>query len=358
MVLGLLFRSTAWPQHASIFSRASAVVRPTARGFSSLYSPLRKRNVPAYIDFETHFPKKELTPPTIRGAFTMAKQKKMLQLISDTQTKFRGRVVKPLTALHIKHAGRSKAGEIRIRHRHGGTRQLLRFIDFKRARRDIFATVLRIEHDPTRTAYSALIQYEDGVLSYIIAPHAMRPGDRVLASANASIAPGNCLPLRALPIGTLVHNVELRPGAGGEIARAAGTYATILSKDTEYAVVRLLSTEIRKFSLDCWATVGQVSNPEHCNRRLGKAGANFWRGFRPSVRGNAMVPSRHPHGGGTSAKHNKMNPRTIWGVQQFGISMRYKHKPKDHLVRMRLRGYEITTMRGTKKGRNGVKRGR
>ena len=171
---------------------------------------------------------------------------------------------------------RGATGQLHHKHQGGGHQQRLRFVDFKRGRKDIPATVLRVEYAPDRSSHIALIQYEDGVLSYILAPIASRAGDQVIASAQANIAPGNCLPLRNIPVGSVVHNIEMRPGAGGQIARAAGCYATILGVDEHYATLRLRSTEIRKFPVECWASIGQLSNSGQVNRIKGKAGANRW----------------------------------------------------------------------------------
>jgi ribosomal protein L2 len=212
----------------------------------------------------------------------------------------------------------------------------------------VSATVLRIEHAPDRSARVALVQYEDGVLSYILAPLLLRPGDVVLASENAPIAPGNCLPFRKIPIGSIVHNVEIRPGAGGQMIRAAGTYATILNKDEQYATLKLASTEIRKFQLDCWATIGQLSNQYRWYRVLGFSRRSLWLGRRPEVRGNAMQPSEHPHGGGTSSKHTKMPPRTKWGIPAWGFKTRDRKKPLGLIVTRRL-GFRLQKKYGLRK---------
>jgi ribosomal protein L2 len=303
------------------------------------YSQIIKRNRVPFVDFETGFPKAHPSAQTVQGAFNLAKQQKLERLLEATpQNTFRGRVIPRLSTWKVKHGGRNQGGRITTRHRGGGTRQRLRFVDFKRGRKDIPATVLRIEYSPDRTAHVALIQYEDGVLSYILAPLTIRPGDQVIASENANIVPGNCLPLRSIPIGSIVHNIELRPGAGGQFIRAAGTYATVITKDKEFSTIKLRSTEIRKFPLDCWATIGQLSHLERFMRVKGKAGVNRWLGWRPSVRGNAMNPSDHPHGGGTSANHTKRPPVSPWGILRTGYKTRSPLKPLGLIVRRQLPG--------------------
>lgn len=240
-----------------------------------------------------------------------------------------------MTIRRVKKGGRGHTGQLFVRHRGGGHKQRLRIIDFKRGRKDIPATVLRIEYDPSHSARIALIQYEDGVLSYILAPLSTRPGDKVIASTKAAITPGNCLPLSEIPIGTIVHNIEMRPGAGGQINRAAGTFSVVLSKDPQFVTLKLKSTEIRKLDARCWATIGQLSNIERGSEVWGKAGAMVWRGFRPRVRGNAMLPNRHPHGGGVSKRHTKRPPVTVWGKPAQDFKSRWKKLPswKDILVR-------------------------
>lgn len=310
-----------------------------ARRWSGSYSPIIKRNRVPFVDFETGYPKKDTGMKSVISAFTLAKQQKLDRLLEATpQVTFRGRVVPQLSIFRVRHAGRNNVGRVTTRHRMGGTCQRLRFVDFKRGRKDVPATVLRIEYSPDRTAHVALIQYEDGVLSYILAPLTLRPGDEVIASENANIIPGNCLPLKSIPIGSIVHNIELRPGAGGQFIRAAGTFATIITKDKEHATIKLRSTELRKFPLDCWASIGQLSHLERFMRSKQKAGKNRWLGWRPSVRGNAQNPSTHPHGGGTSANHTKRCPVSPWGIQRTGYKTRSPHKPLGLIVRRALPG--------------------
>jgi large subunit ribosomal protein L2 len=341
---GILHQATARPSAfgftgVNSYARNVSPALVAVRHFSNSYSPLVDRNRVPFVDFETGFPKQQLPAPTVNGPFTLTKQKNILKLLGDTpQLPFRGRVISRLSTRLIKHNGRRATGQISVRHKGGGHQQRLRFVDFKRGRKDIPATILRIEYAPCRTCYLALVQYEDGVLSYIIAPFASRPGDVVIASASANIAPGNCLPLRNIPVGSVIHNIELRPGAGGQVARAAGTYATVLGIDEHYATLRLRSTEIRKFPVECWASIGQVSNSGQANKIWGKAGASRWRGIRPSVRGNAMNMSSHPMGGGSSAKHGSRYPCTPWGVLRAGFKTRAYRKPFGLIVRRRVCG--------------------
>ncbi|VWU50380.1 mitochondrial ribosomal protein L2 precursor [Hepatocystis sp. ex Piliocolobus tephrosceles] len=308
------------------------------RTFSNFYSPNIKRNVPQYIDFETCYPKKEIKLDVL-SAFTMSKQQRLDKLLEDNPLiLYKGRVIKKLSCPKIKNSGRNHFGKITTRHRGGGHAQRLRFIDFKRSRKDIYSTVLRIEYDPSRSAHIALIQYDDGVLSYILAPLLLRPGDKIIASKYANINTGNALPLRNIPVGSIIHNIEIRPGGGGKFIRAASTYATVLSKDQNYATIKLKSTEIRKFPLDCWATIGQVSNLTRHMRNLGKAGVNRWLGKRPVVRGVAMNPSKHPHGGGTSKKHTKRPKCSLWGICRDGYKTRSKKKPLGLIIRRNICG--------------------
>ncbi|GBE62351.1 ribosomal protein L2 [Babesia ovata] len=248
------------------------------------------------------------------------------------------RVVEQLSVRRVKFGGRNDTGRITTRHRGGGHVQRLRLIDFKRQRKDVPATVLRIEYDPTRSAHVALLQYVDGVLSYILCPAGVRPGNILVASASAPIEPGNCMPLRNIPVKSIVHNLELRPGAGGQIARAGGTYVTVVEKDDMFATIRMASTELRRFPLDCWATLGQVSNIEHAKRVLKKAGTRRNLGWRPSVRGIAMNPNAHPHGGGTSKSGTKRPRCSIWGINRSGFKTRSKQKPLGFIMKRKLCG--------------------
>lgn len=251
----------------------------------------------------------------------------------DKSGTFRGRVLPQLSAHRVQHLGRNATGQITVRYRGAGHFRRIRFVDFKRGRKDVFATVLRLEYDPCRSAHLALLQYDDGVLSYILASEATRPGDRVVASEHAAIAPGNALPLKSIPVSTIVYNVELRPGAGGQMIRAAGCYATVIAKDSACATLRLQSTEVRRVPLSCWAVIGQVSNAGQAGRIRGKAGVSYWMGERPRTRGKAMNAVDHPHGGGTGKKGLKRPPVTKWGILCRGYKTRSKKKPLGLIVR-------------------------
>jgi len=239
---------------------------------------------------------------------------------------FKGRVIPQLSTPRISHSGRNNTGKITTRHQGGGNKNRLRLIDYKRGRKNIPATVLRIEYCPKRTSHIALIQYEDGVLSYIVAPLALRPGNVVIASENAPIEAGNCLPLKKIPIGSIIHNIEIRPGAGGQMQRAAGVFGTIMAVDEKFATIRLKSTELRKFDVNCWATIGQVSNTDLYFKNRGKAGVVRWLGIRPRVAGTAQTPITHPHGGGTAHRHTKRPPVSPWGVHRSGMRTRSPKK--------------------------------
>jgi large subunit ribosomal protein L2 len=219
-------------------------------------------------------------------------------VLIDRSELWKGRPVKNLTEGLTKKGGRNNTGRITARRRGGGAKRLYRIVDFKRNKFDVAATVERIEYDPNRTAFIALVRYEDGEQAYILAPQRLAVGDSVVASAKADIKPGNAMPFSGMPIGTIVHNIELKPGKGGQIARAAGTYAQFVGRDGGYAQIRLSSGELRMVRQECMATVGAVSNPDNSNQNLGKAGRVRHMGKRPSVRGVAMNPIDHPHGGG------------------------------------------------------------
>src|ERR1700742_3439625 len=216
----------------------------------------------------------------------------------DRSELHKGKPVKALTEGKTKSGGRNNYGRLTAFRKGGGHKQRYRLVDFKRRKFDMPATVERLEYDPNRTPFIALIKYKDGELAYILAPQRLAVGDTVVAGEKVDVKPGNAMPLGAMPVGTIVHNIEMKPGKGGQIARSAGTYAQYLGRDSGYALVRLNSSEVRKIPLTCMATVGAVSNPDHMNEILGKAGRNVWKGRRPSVRGTAMNPIDHPHGGG------------------------------------------------------------
>lgn len=231
------------------------------------------------------------------------------------------------------HAGRNFHGRITVRHRGGGYKKLYRIVDFKRDKDGIPAKVVAIEYDPNRTARLALLHYADGEKRYILAPVGLSVGDVVMSGPNADIKPGNALPLRYIPTGTLVHNVELQPGKGGQLVRAAGTAAQLMAKEGDYALLRLPSTEQRYVPLDCKATIGQVGNVEHENVSLGKAGKRRHMGWRPAVRGSAMNPVDHPHGGGEGkAPIGHPGPLTPWGKPTLGYKTRKKNKPSDKYI--------------------------
>lgn len=236
-----------------------------------------------------------------------------------------------------KTSGRNSYGRITVRHHGGGNRQKYRVIDFKRAKHDIPATVKTIEYDPNRSAHIALIEYEDGVKSYILAPTGLSVGDVIVSGAAADIKVGNALPLANVPTGTSVHNVELYPGRGGQLARAAGGAAQLMAKEGNYALLRLPSGELRNVSADCMATIGQVGNIDHENVKIGKAGRTRHLGIRPTVRGSVMNPCDHPHGGGEGkAPIGRPGPVTPWGKPALGYKTRAKHKRSDKLIVKRI----------------------
>ena len=232
-----------------------------------------------------------------------------------------------------KNAGRNSYGHITVRHRGGGNKRKYRIIDFKRQKVDMTATVERIEYDPNRSAFIALIKYEDGTLSYILAPYGLKAGDKVLSSAKADIKPGNCLPLANIPVGTVIHNVELQPGHGAQLVRSAGTAAQLMAKEGELAQVRLPSGEVRYVRLNCTACIGQVGNIDHENVHLGKAGRTRHMGIRPTVRGSVMNPNDHPHGGGEGrAPIGRPGPVTPWGKPAMGYKTRKTKNRTDKFI--------------------------
>ena len=232
-----------------------------------------------------------------------------------------------------KNAGRNSYGRITVRHRGGGNKRKYRIIDFKRNKDDIKATVMSIEYDPNRSANIALIKYEDGVLSYIIAPQLLKVGDVVMSGATADIKPGNCLKLENIPVGTIIHNIELAPGKGGQLVRAAGNSAQLMAKEGKYAQVRLPSGEVRMIRLECRATIGQIGNIDHENIRIGKAGKTRHMGIRPTVRGVVMNPNDHPHGGGEGKSPiGRPSPVTPWGKPALGYKTRKKKKQSSKFI--------------------------
>ena len=236
-------------------------------------------------------------------------------------------------------AGRNNTGRITVRHHGGGNRTKYRVIDFKRNKLDVPATVMTLEYDPNRTAFIALIQYEDGEKSYIIAPDGLKVGYIVMNGPNADIKPGNALPLSAIPVGTVIHNIELYPGKGGQLVRSAGNFAQLIAKEGKYGLVRLPSGELRNVPLNCYATVGQVSNVDHDNVKIGKAGKKRHMGWRPTVRGSVMNPVDHPHGGGEGKSPvGRPGPVTPWGKPALGYKTRNKHKASDKFIVRRRNG--------------------
>ena len=238
-----------------------------------------------------------------------------------------------LTEVLKKNSGRNSYGRITVRHRGGGNRKKYRIIDFKRGKEDMEATVLRLEYDPNRTAYIALIEYTDGVKSYIIAPDGLKAGDKVISSAAADIKPGNCLPIEKIPVGTIIHNVEINPGKGGQLVRSAGEYAQLMAKEGKLAQVRLPSGEVRYVRMNCKATIGQVSNLDHENVKIGSAGRKRHMGWRPTVRGSVMNPVDHPHGGGEGkAPVGRPGPVTPWGKPALGYKTRKKKNRTEKFI--------------------------
>ncbi len=240
---------------------------------------------------------------------------------------------KSLTEHLIKHSGRNNQGKITVRQQGGGNKKTYRIIDFKRNKREVPAKVAAIEYDPNRSAFIALLNYVDGEKRYILAPLDLKVGDTVVASETADIKPGNALPLSAIPVGTLIHNLEIKPGNGGQLVRSAGMYAQLMAKEGAFAQVRLPSGEVRKFPMNAWATIGTVGNTDHENVRIGKAGRTRHMGIRPSVRGVVMNPNDHPHGGGEGKSPVGMPaPVTPWGKPALGYKTRKHKKYSNRLI--------------------------
>lgn len=252
-------------------------------------------------------------------------------VLVDRSGLHKGRPEKTLTEGLTKNGGRNNTGRITARRIGGGAKKLYRKVDFKRNKFDVSATVERLEYDPNRTAFIALIKYDDGELAYIIAPQRLGVGDTVISSATADIKPGNCLPLKNIPVGTIIHNIEMKPEKGAQIARSAGTYAQLVGRSDGYAQIKLSSGELRMVMDRCLATVGAVSNPDNMNQNLGKAGRKRHLGKRPSVRGVVMNPFDHPHGGGEGKSSGGRHPVTPWGKKTRGPKTR-KNKATDRLI--------------------------
>ncbi len=246
---------------------------------------------------------------------------------------------KSLLAPNKKTAGRNSYGRITVRHRGGGVKQKYRIIDFKRDKDNMSATVLSIEYDPNRTANIALLQYEDGEKRYILAPLGLKKGDKVISGNGADIIPGNAMEISSIPVGTLIHNIELYPGRGGQLVRSAGNSAQLMAKDEKYAQVRLPSGEVRMIRMDCKATIGQIGNVDHENISIGKAGRKRHMGWRPTVRGSVMNPCDHPHGGGEGKSPiGRPTPVTPWGKPALGLKTRKAKKASNKFIVKRRNG--------------------
>ena len=256
-------------------------------------------------------------------------------VIVDRSHLWKGKPVKKLTVGLTGSGGRNNHGRVTAYNRGGGHKRSYRMIDFKRRKWDVEGQVERIEYDPNRSAHIALVQYSDGEQAYILAPQRLEVGDKVLASARADIKPGNAMPMKAIPVGSIIHNVEMKPEKGGQIARSAGTYVQLVGRDGPYAILRLKSGEQRLVHSDCMATIGSVSNPDNSNTNMGKAGRNRWFGRRPNVRGVAMNPIDHPHGGGEGRSSGGRHPVTPWGKSTKGKRTRTNTLSDKLIVRSR-----------------------
>ncbi|MEE8657466.1 50S ribosomal protein L2 [Acetobacteraceae bacterium EV16G] len=267
------------------------------------------------------------TTPSLRGT-----------VLIDRSELHKGKPVKQLTEGKNKSGGRNNHGRTTSRFRGGGHKQSYRYVDFKRRKFDVAGTIERLEYDPNRTSFIALIKYDDGELAYILAPQRVKSGDRVVAGARVDVKPGNAMPLAAMPVGTIVHNIELKIGAGGKVARSAGTYAQLVGKDAGYAQIKLQSGELRLVRGECMATVGAVSNPDNMNQHIGKAGRNRWLGRRPHNRGVVMNPVDHPHGGGEGRTSGGRHPVTPWGKPTKGYKTRSNKRTDSLIIRRRKTG--------------------
>ncbi len=256
-------------------------------------------------------------------------------VLIDRSQLYKGRPVKELTEGLKKSGGRNNSGKITTRHIGGGHKRRYRLVDFKRRKFDVGATVDRIEYDPNRTAFIALLKYDDGEVAYILAPQRLKVGDRVVAGEKADIKPGNAMPMKSIPVGTIIHNVELKPGKGGQMARSAGAYVQLVGKDQGMALLRMPSGEQRLVRAECMATIGAVSNPDNQNQNLGKAGRKRWMGVRPTVRGVAMNPIDHPHGGGEGRTSGGRHPVTPWGKPTKGKRTRTNKRTQNMILRRR-----------------------
>ena len=253
----------------------------------------------------------------------------------DRSALYKGKPEKTLTEGKMEKGGRNNTGRITMWQRGGGHKQTYRIVDFKRRKYDMPATVERIEYDPNRTAFIALVRYQDDEVAYILAPQRVNVGDVVVSGEKTDVKPGNAMLLRNIPVGTIVHNVELKPGRGGQMARAAGSYIQLVGRESGYAQLKLSSGEVRIVRSDCMATIGAVSNPDHGNASLGKAGRSRWLGIRPSVRGVAMNPVDHPHGGGEGRTSGGRHPVTPWGKGTKGNKTRHNKTTDRFILRSR-----------------------
>ena len=260
-------------------------------------------------------------------------QRQLVQI--DRSDLWKGKPEKTLTEGKKKTGGRNNKGRITSRNIGGGHKQRYRIIDWKRDKFDVEATVERFEYDPNRTAFIALVKYADGELRYVLAPQRLNVGDKIIASDKADVKPGNAMPLKNMPVGTIIHNIEMKPGKGAQMIRSAGSYAQLVGRDQGYAQIKLASGELRIVRGECMATVGAVSNPDHMNTNMGKAGRNRWKGRRPHVRGVVMNPVDHPHGGSEGRTSGGRNPVTPWGVPTKGYKTRKNKATDKYIIRSR-----------------------
>lgn len=256
-------------------------------------------------------------------------------VLIDRSGLWKGKPVKGLTEGKNHSGGRNNHGRITSRFRGGGHKQSYRMVDFKRRKFDVPATVERLEYDPNRTAFIALVKYQDGELAYILAPQRLKVGDVVVAATKADVKPGNAMPLANIPVGTIIHNIELKPGAGGKMSRSAGTFSQLVGKDAGYAQIKLMSGEVRVVRAECMASIGAVSNPDNSNQELGKAGRSRWLGRKPHQRGVVMNPVDHPHGGGEGRTSGGRHPVTPWGKPTKGYKTRNNKRTDGLIVRRR-----------------------
>jgi large subunit ribosomal protein L2 len=259
-------------------------------------------------------------------------------VLIDRSELWKGKPVKGLTVGKSSSGGRNNHGHTSVRFRGGGHKQSYRYVDFKRRKYDVPATVERLEYDPNRSAFIALVKYSDGELSYILAPQRLRAGDQVVSGQRVDIKPGNAMPMAAIPVGTIIHNIEMKQGAGGKIARAAGTYAQLVGKDAGYAQIKLMSGELRVVRAECMASIGAVSNPDNMNQKIGKAGRKRWMGRRPHNRGVTMNPVDHPLGGGEGRSSGGRHPVTPWGKPTKGHKTRLNKRTDSLIIRRRHKG--------------------